>query len=94
MTVEAQQRMIIGAMCIDEAFRYDLFTPPEPGVEESAYDKVARLLSAYADANSVAVDESVVEHVLNVVRAGSSCRVAALAALADTKAAVCQCWPC
>jgi hypothetical protein len=94
MTVDAQQRMILGAMCIDEAFRDDLFTPPEPGVEESAYDKVARLLTEYADANSVTVDNSVVEHVLNVVRAGSSCRVAALAAFADTKAAICHCWPC
>jgi hypothetical protein len=94
MTIDAQQRMIIGAMCIDETFRYELFTPPEPGVEESAYDKVARLLSAYADENHVTVDESVVQHVLNVVRAGSNCRVAALSALAETKAALCPCWPC
>jgi hypothetical protein len=86
--------MIIGAMCIDEAFRDDLFTPPPDIAQESHYEKVARVLREYAGANDFTMDDSVVPHVLNVVRSDSNCRVAALAAFAATKGSICHCWPC
>ena len=84
MTLAAQQHMIFGALCIDEAFRNEVF--------ETVEERVSRLIRDYASANQVAVDEEVVRNVLNVVR--GNCRVAARDAFAAAKAAACPCWPC
>jgi hypothetical protein len=94
MTLDAQQRMIFGAMCIDEEFRYALFEPPEAGFSESHYNKVIRLIRAYAETNEVVVADSVMQNVMNVVQLNSPCRLAAFAGFAAAKASVCPCWPC
>ena len=90
MTLDAQQHMIIGALCVDEEFRSNVF---EAG-ERNDRAAVSGWIQGYAGTNSVVVDESVVDNVMNVVRSTSPCRTAAASAFGGTKAAVCPCWPC
>ena len=95
MTVESQQHMIFGALCMDEGFRTAVFAPPEPespGASESYEQKISRLLTEYASTNEAQLDKSVVTNVLNVLR--GPCRQAALDAFAQAKIAACPCWPC
>ena len=94
MTLTAQQSMIFGALCMDEEFRTDLFTPPPDGQGETPYQKVTRVVSSYARSNEVTIDPSVMQNVMNIVQSNSPCRGAALEAFRTAKASVCPCWPC
>ena len=90
MTLDAQQHMILGALCVDEDFRINVF-------EAGARNDVAAVrewIRGYGETNGITVDESVTGNVMNVVRSTSPCRTAAESAFGATKAAVCPCWPC
>jgi len=93
MTLTAQQHCILGAMCIDETFRLQLFAAGEapPAGRRTA---IAALIQTYAGSNSVTIEDSVVDNVMNVVAQGSPCRDAAKDAFAQVKFDVCPCWPC
>ena len=90
MTLNAQQHMIFGALCVDAGFRNNVF---EAGARNDV-GAVRGWIEGYAGTNGVTVDEKVVDNVMNVVRSTSPCRTAAEAAFAGAKAAACPCWPC
>jgi hypothetical protein len=93
MTLTAQQQFILGAMCMNEQFRNQLFAagnvaPPERRIQ------IAALIQAYATDKDVQIEDSVADNVENVVKSESTGRVAAQNALQSVKADVCPFWPC
>jgi hypothetical protein len=90
MTVEAQQSMIFGAMCIDEEFRNELKAPPV--APETQEERIGRVVREYAASNDAFVHDSVVQNVKNVLL--GPCREATLHACEAAQAAACPCWPC
>lgn len=94
MTVEAQQHMIFGAMCMDADFRNRLANAPQGSLPKDYYDSIERVIGDYASTNDVVVEPSVVQNVVNVLRGDSPCRSASLSAFAQAKASACPCWPC
>jgi hypothetical protein len=93
MTSPAQHYFIIGAMCIDEQFRNDLFAEGEAAVAPTSDERIAQLLKAYASKYEVVLDDDdLADNVASLVR--GPCRVATLEKLTALKAAACPCWPC
>jgi hypothetical protein len=90
MNVDGQKLMILGAMCIDEAFRNSLFA------ETLSADQVSSLVNAYGKPRNSGndLDPAVSGHVWNIVRAGAPCRVATKQAMEQLQLAACPCWPC
>jgi hypothetical protein len=58
------------------------------------YENVERVIGDYASTNDVAVEPSVVQNVIDVLRGDSHCRSASLSAFAQAKASTWPCWPC
>jgi hypothetical protein len=93
MTLSAQQQFIIGAMCIDENFREQLFAAGSVAPNERRI-QILSLIQNYGAGKDVQVDPSVADNVMNIVASGSPCRDAAEDAFQSVKADVCPCWPC
>lgn len=93
MTLTAQQQFILGAMCIDEPFRLQLFAAG--GMPPAARRaQIATLIRDYAAGSDVQIDDSVTDNVMNVVKSESPCRLASQNACQSVKSAFCPCWPC
>ena len=93
MTLSGQHQFIIGAMCIDEQFREQLFAAGSLAPNERR-NQILSLVQNYGSGKEVPIDPSVADNVMNVVAFGSPCRDAAAAAMQSVKADVCPCWPC
>lgn len=90
MTGPAQHHLIIGAVCIDEQFRTELFADAGAGDDR---ERIARILTAYEKRWQVAFDDpGLVDDIVRLVK--GPCKNHVLEKLTALRAAACPCWPC
>ena len=88
MNTEGQAQMIFGALCVDEAFRMQVY---DSGLTR---DEVRAKVNEYGTPRNGgnAIDPTVTDRVASFAKA--PCRVGTLDAMSTLQARACPCWPC